>query len=64
MIALSIALSFLGALAFVAWRDWLKLKTIVPPHEALAAKVKAFEERLRTVEAWGQIKHGEDPFRG
>jgi hypothetical protein len=62
--ALSLALAFLGCLAFVAWRDWLKTKAVVPPHDALKARVETFEKRLRTVEAWGQLKHGEDPFRG
>lgn len=63
MTALSAALGLGFVLAFFAHRDRLKATTPLPPHEELKAKVKELEGRLRTLEAYGGLKHG-GPFGG
>jgi hypothetical protein len=39
MTAIGCALGLGFALAYLAWRDWLKLRTVVPPHEEVKAEV-------------------------
>jgi hypothetical protein len=56
--ALSAALVILGALAYAAWSDWLKLHVVVPPHEALKAEVAALRDELDVVKAWANVKGG------
>jgi hypothetical protein len=56
--ALSGALVVLGVLAYAAWRDWLKLHVVVPPHEALKAEVAALREDLSIVKSWANVKGG------
>jgi hypothetical protein len=60
MTALSIALVILGALAYAAWRDWLKMHVVVPPHEELKAQVAALRSDLAVVKAWANVKGGDD----
>jgi hypothetical protein len=58
VIALSVALVILGGLAYAAWRDWLTLRVVVPPHEALKAEVESIRSDLDTVMAWAGAKRG------
>ena len=68
MIALSVPLTLAVVLAFVAWRDWLTLQRPSAPSEEQAARLKVLEDRLHTLEAWGNLKRVEPgdggPFGG
>lgn len=52
MTAIGCALALGFVLAYAAWRDWLRFKTPVAPHDELKAKVAELEQRIGAVEAW------------
>jgi hypothetical protein len=54
VIALSVALSLGFGLAYAAWRDWLRFKQPVAPHEELVARVAALEAELNSIRAWAK----------
>lgn len=64
-VALACALSLGFVLAFLAWRDWLKLERErveaskpVPPHEEVKRAVEDLRARVQTIEAWAKVTNG------
>lgn len=52
MTAIGVALGLGFVLAYAAWKDWLRFRTPVAPHDALVAKVDDLERRIGSIESW------------
>lgn len=56
MLWLSLALVVLGALAYDLARKWIALHQPVPPHEELAAQVRALRHDVDAIKAYAQME--------
>lgn len=54
MTAIGASLGLGFVLAYAAWRDWLRFRTPVAPHDALVAEVADLKRRIDSFEAWAK----------